>query len=212
MKLVILGGTGRIGQQLVRCALAQGHQVIAVSRRPLAMTAAHENLTAMAGDVLEQDSLSGPIASADAVVFAVGLPGRGPTITRSAGICSVAKVMHRSGVTRLVAVAPSAATISPGATLARKIALRQFAHKLYHNPYLDVERMEDELRHCDADWSVVRASALRDGPASGRYVVVPAGQVRRERPVTVADFASYVIEHTADRTARHDTVTVTGTA
>lgn len=211
MKIVILGGTGRIGQQLVRCALAHGHRVVAVSRRPDAMTVEHDNLTAVAGDVLEPDSLSGSIASADAVIFAVGLPGRGPTVTRSAGICSVAKVMRSSGVARLVAVAPSAATISPDATLARKIALRYFVHKLYRNPFLDVERMEDELRHTDADWSVVRACALRDGPAGGRYVVVPDGQVRRERPVTVADFASYVIEHTADRTARRDTVTVTGT-
>src|SRR5262249_22098563 len=149
MKLVILGGTGRIGQELVRCALAQGHRVVAVSRRPEALTLEHENLTAVAGDVLEPDSLSGPIASADAVVFAVGLPGRGPTITRSAGIRSVAKVMRSSGVARLVAVAPSAAIISPSATLARKIALRYFVHKLYPNPFPALHRMQNQLPYTD---------------------------------------------------------------
>lgn len=111
---------------------------------------------------------------------------------------------------RLVVVSPSAVAISPKATLPRRIALRFFVHKLYRNPFNDVERMEDELRHTDLDWSAVRSSSLRDRPATGRYVVVPDGQLRRERAVAVADLADFLVRHAADGTARRDTVTVTG--
>lgn len=210
MKLVVLGGTGRIGQQVVRRALAHGHTVVAVSRRPEAMAVEHENLSTAAADVLEADSLHGPLASAGAVIFAVGLPGRSSTVVRSVGIVTVAKVMRDSGVSRLVAVSPSTATISPHAPLTRRLWLRYFVHKVYRNPFLDAERMEDELRHSSADWSVIRGSTLRDGPPAGRYRVVPDGLIGQERPVSIGDFAEYVVLHTADPTAHRDIVTVTG--
>lgn len=212
MKLVVLGGTGRIGRQVVRRALARGHRVVAAARRPEAMAVEHENLTTAAADVLEADSLYGPLAGADAVIFVVGLPGRSSTIVRSVGIVTVAKVMEDSGVSRLVALSPSAAVISPRAPLARRLWLRYFVHKAYRNPFLDAERMEDELRYTRADWSVIRGSALRDGPPVSRYRVVPDGLVERERPVSIGDFADYVVLHTVDPTARRDVVTVTGDA
>jgi putative NADH-flavin reductase len=210
MKLVVLGGTGRIGRQVVSRALAHGHTVVAVSRRPRAMAMTHQKLTTAAADVLDPDSLCGPLASASAVIFAVGLPGRSSTVVRSVGIVQVAKVMHDSGVSRLVAVSPSAAIISPRAPLTRKLWLRYFVHKAYRNPFLDAERMEDELRHSKLDWSVIRGSRLRDGPPTGRYQVVPDGLVSRESPVSMDDFADYVVTHTADPTAHQDIVTVTG--
>jgi putative NADH-flavin reductase len=212
MKLVVLGPTGRIGGQVVRHALAEGHWVTAVARRPGAVTVMHSNLTVAVGDVLDRDSLDGAIASADAVVFAIGSRGRGPTVVRSTGISTVAKVMRANNVTRLVVLSPSAVAISPRATLARKLVLRFFVQKLYRNPFNDVERMEDELRYTDLDWSVLRASTLYEGPATGAYRVVPDGQLRHERPVAVADLAGFVVRHAADRTARHDIVTVTGPA
>ena len=212
MKLVVLGPNGRIGSQVVRRALTEGHRVTAIARTPEKVTAAHDdNLTVVTGDVFDTESLDASIASADAVIYAVGSRGRGPTITRSTGIARVAKVMKANNVARLVVVSPSAVAISPKATLLRKIALRFFVHKLYRNPFNDVERMEDELRHTDLDWSVVRSSSLRDRPATGRYVVVPDGQLRHERPVAVADLADFLVRHAADGNARRDTVTVTGT-
>lgn len=211
MKLVVLGGTGRVGREVVRCALAHGHRVVAVARRPEAMTQEHENLTTAAADVCEADSLYGPLASAGAVVFAAGLPGRSSTVVRSVGIVTVAKVLRESGVSRLVAVAPSAATISPRAPLTRKLWLRFFLHKLYRNPFLDVERMEDELHFSDTDWSVVRASRLHDGPPTGRFTVVPDGITGRERPVSISDYADFVVRHASDSGTGSRVVTVTGT-
>ena len=212
MKLVVLGPTGRIGREVVRAALAAGHTVTAVARDPGAVGQAHENLTVTAGDVFDADSLDGAIASADAVVFAVGTRGQGPTVTRSTGVATVAKVMRAAGVARLLVVSPSAAFISPRAPLTRKLALRYVVHKIYRNPFNDVERMEDELRHSGLDWSVVRAPALRPGPATGAYEVVPDGRVRRERPVSTADLAGVLLTRAADPSTHGTTVTVVGPA
>jgi putative NADH-flavin reductase len=210
MKLVVFGGTGRIGRQVVSRALAHGHTVVAVSRHPRTTAPTHQRLTTAVADVLDADSLPEPLASAGAVIFAVGLPGQSSTVVRSVGIVQVAKVMQDSGVARLVAVSPSAAFISPRAPLTRRLWLRYFVHKVYRNPFLDAERMEDELRHSKLDWSVIRGPALRDGLPTGRYRVVPDGLVSRERPVSIEDFADYIVTRTVDPAAHHDIVTVTG--
>jgi uncharacterized protein YbjT (DUF2867 family) len=229
MKILVFGATGRIGRQVTRSAMEQGHQVIAFAHQPdpviapglKAVPAAGgaaarlaaafgPEVTVMTGDLLDPATLSRPVAAADAVVFAVGLHGRGPVRVRSAGIAAVIEQMRASGVSRLVAVSPSAVAISPHATLARKIALRLFIHKLNRNPFLDAERMEDELRRTDLNWSVIRAAAVRDWPATGLYEAVPDGQVRHERPVSAADLADFIVTHTTRQGAGRDTVIVTG--
>ncbi|MBV9843441.1 MAG: NAD(P)H-binding protein, partial [Kutzneria sp.] len=138
--------------------------------------------------------------------------GRGPTILRSTGMANVVKAMRAAGVRRLLTVSPSAVAISRRAPLTRKIALRFFIHKLYRNPFNDVERMEDELNHSDLDWTIVRSSTLRNSPATGRYRVIPDGLLRSERPVSVADLADYLVSHVTDNTVHRAVVTVTGAA
>jgi putative NADH-flavin reductase len=227
MKILVFGATGRIGRQVTRSATAQGHHVIAFVHQPDPVIAPGLNpaeadaraartvtwgpeVTVMTGDVLDPATLARPVAAADAVVFAVGLRGHGPVRVRSAGIAAVIGQMRASGVSRLVTVSPSAVAISPHATLARKIALRYFIHKLNRNPFLDVERMEDELRLTDLDWSAIRSAPVRDWPATGRYEVVPDGQLRHERPVSVADLADFIVARTTGRGECRDTVIVTG--
>lgn len=232
MKILVFGATGRIGRQVTRSATDHGHHVVAFVHQPDPViapglkaapadraadgTAARSaitsgpDVTVMTGDLLDPATLAPSVAAADAVVFAVDSPGRGPVRLRTAGIAAVIKAMQASGVSRLVAISPSAVAISPRATLARKIALRFFIHKLMRNPFLDVERMEDELRRTDLNWSLIRTAPVRDWPATGRYEAVPDGQLRHERPVSVADLADFIVAHTTEPSEGGDTVTITG--
>jgi putative NADH-flavin reductase len=227
MKILVFGAAGRIGQPVVRAATKQGHQVIAFVHQPDLVTSPPlkaaspdriaaksailqgPDVTVVTGDLFDQATLAQPVAAADAVVFAVGVPGHGPTRVRSAGIAAVIKEMKESGVSRLVAVSPSAVAISPRATLTRKVALRYFIHKLNRNPFLDVERMEDELQRSAVNWSVIRAAAVRDWPATGEYDVIPDGQLRRERPVSAADLADFIVTRATEQNGR-DTTSRTG--
>ena len=56
MKLVIFGATGATGQCLVELALAQGHDVTAFARNPLALTE-HEHLSIVRGDMFRPASV-----------------------------------------------------------------------------------------------------------------------------------------------------------
>jgi len=71
MKLVIFGATGATGQCLVELALAQGHDVTAFARNPLALTE-HEHLSIVRGDMFRPASVEAAVANQDAVLCAIG--------------------------------------------------------------------------------------------------------------------------------------------
>ncbi|WP_020667135.1 NAD(P)-dependent oxidoreductase [Amycolatopsis nigrescens] len=214
MHIVVFGGTGRIGSEVVRRALADGHQVTSVARRPPKSPVSHGSLTQVTGDATEPEVAESAVAGADAVVFAVGQPGTTSTVVRSTSISAILKGMRANGVKRLLTVSPAAVAISPKAPLLRKLWLRYFVHKQQRNPYNDVERTESELTDFadDIDWTIVRSAKLRDSGASGAYRVIPDGELRDERPVSTSDLADYLVSHVADASVHGATVTVVGPA
>ena len=44
MKLVLLGGTGRVGSNVLKGALERGHEVLAIARHPENIKTKHDNL------------------------------------------------------------------------------------------------------------------------------------------------------------------------
>src|SRR5665213_126923 len=75
MNLVIFGAAGRIGERILREALARGHHVTAALLDVTRLTVAHPALQCVAADVGSAVDFGRVAAGQDAVVSAVG-PGR----------------------------------------------------------------------------------------------------------------------------------------
>ena len=73
MKVIIAGGSGYIGTALTRSLLADGHEVVAVSRQP--------GSAAFQGRAVGWDAVAGEIDGADAVVNLAGTSIGGPRWT-----------------------------------------------------------------------------------------------------------------------------------
>jgi putative NADH-flavin reductase len=71
LQILVYGATGNIGSLVVDEALARGHYVTAVSRDPSQITKQHPNLTAVAGDLLDPDSVLSLVAGKDVVITSV---------------------------------------------------------------------------------------------------------------------------------------------
>jgi putative NADH-flavin reductase len=71
LKMVVYGGSGAIGQRIVREALSRGHIVTVVVRDPASVTTTNPRLHVMKGDVLDGAQMRGIIAGQDVVVCAV---------------------------------------------------------------------------------------------------------------------------------------------
>lgn len=201
MRLTVFGGTGPTGREFVRLALADGHQVTAVVRKPAALSA-EPGLTVLRGDVLDPATLDGSMDAADAVVSALGSrAGRAPTTVYSAGMEHILAVMRDAGVRRVVAL--TAAPVTPREQRSRVERLLDRAlHLFFGGSYDDMARMEQRLLAGDVDWTVIRPPRLTDKPGTGEYRIATNASLRGGMDITRADLALAML------TALHDPASV----
>src|SRR4051794_11242598 len=105
MKLLVLGGTGGTGRQLVTQALAAGHDVTVLARTQARVTARHSCLRVIEGGVDGGRSLSEAVAGQDTVISAIG---RGKTFKADGlmarSVTAILNAMTRHSVRRLVLI------------------------------------------------------------------------------------------------------------
>lgn len=114
MKVVLSGGTGVIGRAALPALLAEGHDVVVLTRSEANERLAHElGADAVRGDLFEVETLVSAYAGADAVVnlathipvgYAAALPGawRRNDELRTIGAGNVVTAAARAGVRRVV--------------------------------------------------------------------------------------------------------------
>ncbi len=169
MRIVVFGAGGPTGRQLIDQALAAGHQVAAVTRRPHSLPQ-RDGLTVVGADVADTDAVDAAIAGSNAVVSALGVPySRKPITVYSLGATNIIAAMERHGVKRLVVV--SSSVIDPawrpsGTFFFNRVLVPLGLGKTLYD---DMRRMEALVRASDLDWTIVRSSGLFDTPVVTDY-------------------------------------------
>lgn len=163
MRLFILGATGGTGRELVDQALERRHHATAFVRAPERLGAPREGLTVVRGDLRDAEAIGAALAGHDAVLSAVGPPGRGrTTIMRDSAQTTVA-AMRAAGVRRLLIL--GVAALFDDAGLLAALLRRTFLHNIVN----DSAAMELIVQESDLDWTIVRPPRLTDGPLTERY-------------------------------------------
>ncbi|MFI9213286.1 NAD(P)-dependent oxidoreductase [Streptomyces sp. NPDC053253] len=191
MKLTVFGATGGIGLELVRQALASGHEVTAVVRDPARLTVTGERLVVHRADLTDPETLRAAVTGRDAVLSGLGARGRADAATgvatRLTG--SVLTAMEAERVRRLLVV--SAAPVGPAAEgdgVLDKAVLAVISSVL-KDVYTDLRAMESALAASATDWTAVRPPKLTDKPLTGRYRTIVGGNPPRGRTLARADVA-----------------------
>jgi putative NADH-flavin reductase len=211
MRIVIFGASGPTGRLLTGRALAAGHKVTAVTRRPDSIEEA-DRLTVVRADVT--DAVDMVVEGNDAVVSVLGVPlSRKPVTLYSAGIANILAGMRQHGVRRLVAV--SSAVLDPrwrpsDAWFFNNVLDPYVNRKLGRTVHDDMRRMEALIRASDLDWTIVRASGLFSHPEVTEYAVSEdsADGVYTSR----TDLAAALLEQLSDDTYVRKAVGVVTTA
>ncbi|CAH0134463.1 hypothetical protein SRABI13_00124 [Erwinia aphidicola] len=119
MKITIIGASGFVGPDIVKEALARGHQVVAVSRSGKNLPV-DSHLTQALGDIYDSEWLSGVLNGQDAVISAYN-PGWAESdlfekFTR--GSNQILTAVKSSGVQRLLVVGGAGSLeVAPGVEL-----------------------------------------------------------------------------------------------
>ncbi|MCT4355859.1 NAD(P)H-binding protein [Streptomyces sp. Je 1-79] len=189
MKLTVFGATGGIGREIVRQALAAGHDVTAVVRDPARFAVTGERLEVYRADLTDPAALRGAVAGKDAVLSGLGARSRADAGVTAKLTRSVVAAMDAESVRRLLVV--SASPLGPvpdGEPLLGK-AITAIVGSVLKDVYADLRVMEAELAASATDWTSVRPPKLTNAPVTGRYRTVVDGNPRGGRSLARADVA-----------------------
>jgi putative NADH-flavin reductase len=192
IRLLVLGASGRTGRQVVEQALGHGHDVTAFVRDPSRLPLSHERLRVVVGDATRAADVQAAVDGQDAVISTLGGSGEKPVHVYSDGVANAIRAMTARGVHRLVVLsAVGVGTDGSGLPLAQRALRRLPAWRAICE---DMERMEGDVMLSDLDWTIVRASALNDGPFTGHYRVVEGAAVPKGSHISRADTAALLLK------------------
>lgn len=205
MNILILGGTGRVGSQIIRYALHDRLQVTLLVRTPEKVQQNHENVTIIQGNVLNQDDIVRAMHGMDVVISALNTDG---TTTLSESMPFIIEAMENEGIQRLITVGtagilqsrvtPDVLRYQSSESKRKSVRAAQEHHKVY-----------DILKQSKLDWTIVCPTYLPDGEAVGGYRTernfLPEGGSK----ISVGDTAEFAYSQIKDS---HDIKTRVGLA
>ena len=204
LHFLIYGATGEVGTHIVDEALARGHLVTAVSRNPASITKRHPSLEAVAGDLLDPDSIEALIQGKDVVVISVrGVIGE-PAAKNALQYLAVKNVvagLRAAGdrAPRLINVGGSGTLeLSPGVTYADRLPRLFISKSLEAEIDGQVLALEYLRSVDDVEWSYITPPKnFTDGPRTGDFRIGGDRLLEDRRgrsTISRADFAVAVLD------------------
>jgi putative NADH-flavin reductase len=175
MRISVFGANGLTGRTLVKQALAAGHEVVAVTRKPAEFPFSHDLLEVAEADVHDAIATARAVEATDAVLSALGVPfARKPINVYSDGIHNIAGAMALHGVKRIAVVSSTA--VEPhhhadGGFLLNRVMQPMVSRTIGKTTYADMRAMEAILRESSLDWTIVRSAGLFDADHVSAYDV-----------------------------------------
>ena len=194
MKLTIFGATGATGTSLTGQALAAGHEVTAIVRNPARLAVpAHRRLRIVTASVMDPASIAPALEGADAVISAIGPRGTGPTTVIRDSARSIIQAMEKTGTLRFVQVSGSIVT-DDGESPYLRYLIKPVARRTFlRHVCADMRAGEDEIRHSDLDWTILRPPALTRKAATGAYRTAIDRNLPHGFNVSRADLAASIL-------------------
>lgn len=206
MRVLVIGATGKTGHEVVRQALAAGHEVTAFVRDPSRLQVRDPRLTVVRGDVRSEGDLKRALAGQDAVISTLGgrakdamaspLSGKPRGGVMKMSTAALIEAAGEAGVHRVVMLS----TFMLAANFRWGI-LKPFA--LYYKGMNDDKRAgEEALKKSPLDWTIVYATRLTDGERSGRGRLVPVTEtVTPHSNISRSDAAAFLLAQLGDAAA-----------
>ncbi|MFF4324172.1 NAD(P)-dependent oxidoreductase [Streptomyces sp. NPDC001568] len=172
MRIAVFGANGPTGRRLTGQALAAGHEVVAVTRRPGSLPA-RPGLSVAVAEATDPAAVDAAIGGTDAVLSALGARFSAEAVTTySASADAITGAMARHGIGRLLVVSSSIADPHwrpTGAHFFNHVLDPLVNRRLGRTLHADMRRMEDVIRGTDLDWTLVRPSGLFEHPVVTDY-------------------------------------------
>jgi uncharacterized protein len=193
MKIAIFGATGRVGGEVLKQALAEGHEVTVLVRSLQKLTP-QDKLSIIQGDVCNAEAVSRAIGEVDVVFSALGTD---KTTTLTEAVPHMIRAMKENGISRIVTIGTAGILSSrsnpeklryEAGDSNRKLT---FAAEEHHKVY-------DMLRQSGLEWTIVCPTYLPDGVAMGNYRTERDLLPEEGKQIAVGDTAAFAYSELLD--------------
>jgi putative NADH-flavin reductase len=194
MKILLIGGTGKTGKQILKQGLEGGHEITAVVRNHKKIKISDPKLTIVKGNVLDPSSLEDSFSGHHLVISALGHKKFFiKTTILSRGTSNIIQAMQKNQIHRFICIT------SLGINDSRfKLGLY---YTLFVIPFiilfyfLDKEKQEHLIQQSDLDWTIVRPGQLTNGRKRGRYKHGKGlGNYILTKMISRADVAHFILD------------------
>jgi putative NADH-flavin reductase len=206
VKVAVFGATGRTGRLLLDQGVQRGYQITAFTRRSHDLADVQGLHAVVSGDGRNLPDALAAVRGQDCVISIISAPGLGPSSTVSDVTKTIITAMQQTGVRRLICVS----THSLIAT--RPWLIVKLVKWIFRNPYADAAAMEQSVLASDLDWTIVRATQLIDGSATGRIRRAHGDFATGPYTIRRADLASILLDIAASGDEARAAVEVSGAA
>lgn len=204
-RILLLGGNGRTGIEVVKLALSRGIGVNALVRDPTKVTITHDLLTVFKGNPMNADDINRAIEGADAVVSTLNngrtsdMPWAKPTSPvnlMEVSINNAMAAMKSRGIT-------SIATLSAGGVGDSFADAPGFMRFLINKTnmkqaYDDHNKVDTALRASGLNWTQARAMGLSNKPPKGKIIHSYGNQPKPAMMISRATVAAFLLDSLND--------------
>lgn len=199
MKIIVFGATGGTGKLILTQAVAKGHTVTAFVRNPDGLPA-HPQIHVVQGDPFDRAAVVDAIRGHRAVLSALGARDLKKSNVLAQAIPNILQAMGQEYVTRIIVL--GAAGVRPDygkyQNALTTMALWVAKKTMLRHPFVDQTAQERLLAASDADYTIVRAPRLLDGPFTGTYRVLPDALPPGALRISRADVADFMLLQLTD--------------
>ena len=201
--VLIIGASHGIGLEAARAALRAGHSVRALARSAAGIPIQDVNLTKVAGNALDPDTIRNVLRDIDVVIQTLGVDFSPRLVFEGTKLFSestriLVDAMKGAGLKRLIAVTGLGAGDSRGhGGLFYDVVVFPL---LLKRVYDDKDVQEWIIKSSGLDWTIVRPGLLTNSEATGIYRVLTAPKDWRFGMISRADVADFLVRQFDDRT------------
>jgi putative NADH-flavin reductase len=197
MKITVFGATGGTGRDLVRQAVAAGHDVTAVVRDPARLGERSRGVEVVRADVMDPEAIAAAVAGRDAVISALGHRPGGASQVSGPGAESIIAAMRATGGRRLVVITAAGHIVDSADGFATRYLAKPVLRVLLRANFADFARTDAIVSASGLDWTIMRPSRLTNG-GHKPYRTAVDHTVRGGMSISRTDLAKATLDAAAD--------------
>ncbi|MEM9394071.1 MAG: NAD(P)H-binding protein [Pseudomonadota bacterium] len=206
-KILVIGASKGIGEEVVKTALAKGLAVRGLARSADKMSIIDPNFEPVVGDATKPDQIDPALEGIDGVIMTLGVAKNlkfitTPTTLFSDATRAVLPGMQARGIKRLLAVTGYGAGDGEKALSSfEKLPFKA----IFGRAYADKGVQEELIKASGLDWTIARPGVLTYNPASYSYRILTEAKDWRNGLVSRADVADFLVKSFMEGTHIHQT-------